>query len=55
MEGMGMREEYLCATSGVLRSTAGYEFCAVVLEQVFVETHVLVFGENGVVGLETVF
>lgn len=47
--------KYLCATGGVLCSTARYEFCVVVLEQVFVQTHVLFFGEDGVVGLETVF
>lgn len=46
---------YLCATRGVLRSSAGYELCVVVLEQVFVEAHVLVFGEYGVVGFEAVF
>ena len=49
------RKEYLCTTSSVLRSTAGYELCVVVLEQVFVEAHVFVFGKNGIVGLETVF
>lgn len=50
-----MREKYLCTSSSVLRSTTGYELCAVVHEQVFVEAHVLFFGEYGVVGLETVF
>lgn len=53
-DGEGKREEYLCATSGVLRSAAGDELCVVVLQQVFVEAHVLFFGEYGVVGLETV-
>lgn len=48
------RGKYLCTTSSVLCSTAGYELCVVVLQQVFVEAHVLVFGEYGVVGLETV-
>ena len=50
----GMREEYLCTTASVLGSTAGYELCVVVLEQVFVEAHVVVFGKNGIVGLEAV-
>ena len=50
----GKRENYLCATSSVLRGTAGYELRAVVLEQVFVKAHVLVLGEYGIVGLETV-
>lgn len=51
----GKREKYLCSTSSVLGSTAGYELCVVVLQQVLVEAHVLFFGEYGVVGLETVF
>ena len=55
-EGGGGREgKYLCTTGSVLRSTTGYELCATVHEQVFVEAHVLVFSEYGVVGLETVF
>ena len=49
------REEYLCTTCSVLRSSTGYELCVVVLEQVFVETHVLVFCKYGIVGFETVF
>ncbi len=40
----GAREEYLGTTGCVLRSTTGYEFCVMVLEQVFVEAHVLFFG-----------
>lgn len=53
-EGKG-GDKYLCTTGSVLRGTAGYELCVVVLEQVFVEAHVLFLGEDGVVGLETVF
>ena len=49
------REIYLCTTRSVLRSSAGYELCVVVLEQIFVETHVLVFCKYGIVGFETVF
>ena len=55
VEGRHRGEIYLCATGSVLRSSAGYELCVVVLEQVFVEAHVLVFGEYGVVGFEAVF
>ena len=44
----------MCTTCGVLCSSAGYELCVVVLEQVFVEAHVLVFGEYGVVWFEAV-
>lgn len=32
MEGGAKMEDYLCATRGVLRSSAGYELCVVVLE-----------------------
>ena len=53
-EGRKRRGEYLSTTSSILCSTAGYELCVAVLEQVFVKAHVLVFGEYGVVGLETV-
>lgn len=42
------------AAGGVLGGAAGDEFGVAVLEQVFVEAHVLVFGEDGVVGLEAV-
>lgn len=48
------REKYLCTTRSVLRSSAGYELCVVVLEQIFVETHVLVFCKYGIVGFEAV-
>ena len=55
MDGKGQRVRYLCATGRVLRGSAGYEFCVVVLEQVFIQGHVFFFGENGVVGLQAVF
>lgn len=45
---------YLCAASGVLRRTAGNEHSVVVLDQVVVEPEVLLFGENGIVGLQAV-
>ena len=54
MKRIQRRERYLCTTCGVLCSSAGYELCVVVLEQVFVEAHVLVFGEYGVVWFETI-
>lgn len=53
--GEGKGDKYLCTTSSVLRSTARYELRVVVLEQVFVQAHVLFFGEDGIVGLEAVF
>lgn len=53
-KGKGGGGRYLCATGSVLCSTAGYKLCAVVVEEVFVEAHVLFFREYGVVGLETV-
>ena len=46
--------KYLCTTGRILRGSSGYEFCIVVLEQVFVQGHVFFFGENGVVGLQAV-
>ena len=48
-------ERYLSTSSCVLGRTAGNEFCIVVLEEIFVEAHVLFFGENGIVGLEAIF
>lgn len=45
---------YLGTTSGVLRGSARNELCIVILDQVFVEAHVLVFGEDGVVGLKAI-
>ena len=46
---------YLCSASGVLSSTAGDEFGVMVLEKVFIEVHMLVFSQNGIIGVETVF
>ena len=45
---------YLCAASSILSCTTGYELRIVVLEQVFIEAHVLFFGEDSIVGLESV-
>jgi len=44
----------LCTAGGVLRSAAGDELCVAVLEEIFIEIHVLVLCENGVIGLETI-
>jgi len=52
--GIEGRKGYLSASSSVLRSTAGDELGVVVLEKVFVEGHVFLLGENGVVGLDVV-
>lgn len=46
---------YLCSSSGVLCCSSGDEFGVVVLKEVFVEAHVLFFGEDGVVGFHAVF
>ena len=46
---------HLGSASGVLGCAAGDEFGVVVLDQIFVEAHVLFFREDGVVGLEPVF
>lgn len=48
------RQDVLGATGGVLRSTAGNEFCVKVVEEVLVDGDLLLFGEDGVVGLEAV-
>lgn len=45
---------YLSSTSSVLRGTAGDELGVVVLQQVLVEAHVLLLGQNGIVGLQAV-
>lgn len=49
------RQHVLCTSRRVLCCSAGDEHGLVVLEQVFVETHVLLgIGENGIVGFEAV-
>lgn len=45
---------YLCAASRVLRCTASNEHGIVVFDQIIVKTEVLLFGQDGVVGFETV-
>ena len=45
---------YLGASSCVLGSSAGDKLSIVVVDQVVVETHVFLLGEDGIVGLEPV-
>lgn len=45
---------HLGSPSGVLSCSAGDELSIAVLEEVFVEAHMLFLCENGVVGLDTV-
>lgn len=45
---------YLSTTSGVLSSTTGDQL-GIARKQVLVDTHVLVLGEDSIIGLETVF
>lgn len=53
-DGLG-GQDVLGTTGGVLRSTTGNEDGLVVLDQVLVETHVLLgIGEDGIVGLQAV-
>lgn len=52
---MRLGRRYLGTTSGVLSSAPGDEFGIVVLKQVFIEVHVFLFGQDGIVGLETIF
>ena len=47
-------EDVLGTSGGVLGGTTGVQVNLVVLEQVLVETHVLLFGQDGVVGLESI-
>ena len=46
---------YLSASSGVLRGTAGNELCVMVLEKIFIEGHMFLFCEDGIVGLDAIF
>ena len=54
VEDGGRGEDVLGAAGGVLGCAAGDELGVVVLDQVFVQAHVFIFGEDGVVGLEAV-
>lgn len=45
----------MSAASGVLSSTASDEFGIVVSEKVLIEVHMFLFGQDGIVGLKTVF
>lgn len=46
---------YLSTTSGVLGGSTGNQFGIVVVEEFFVEAHVLLLCENGIIGLEPIF
>lgn len=43
------------STGCVLRAAAGDQLCGVVVKEVFVDSEVLFFGQDGVVGLEAIF
>lgn len=47
-------KRYLGTTSSVLSRASGDEFGVVVLEQVFIKIHVFFFGQDGIVGFETI-
>ena len=49
------REEILGAASGVLGTAASDELSGVVVQQVFIDSKVLFFGEDSIVGFEAVF
>lgn len=46
---------YLSTTSGVLGCSTRDQFDIVVVEKFVVEAHVLLLGENRIIGLETIF
>lgn len=46
---------YLCATSGVLSSASSDQLRIVVLQEFFVETHMLLLREDGIIVLEAIF
>lgn len=54
VDGGVLGEDVLRAAGGVLCSSTGNEHGIVVLDQVLIETEVLLFGEDGIVGLEAV-
>ena len=51
----GKRKAHLSTTSSILRSAASYQLRVMILYQVLVESHVLFFGQYGIVGFETIF
>jgi hypothetical protein len=48
-------EHILSTTSGVLSSSAGDKLCGIVVQEVFVDIQVLLFGEDSIIGLEAIF
>ena len=49
-----LRKDVLDSSGRVLGGTTGVEVCFVVVQQLLVQAHVLLLGENGVVGLEAI-
>jgi hypothetical protein len=45
----------LCSAGGVLGSAAGNKFGVAVFDQVIVDAHLVLFGEQGVVKFEAIF
>lgn len=48
-------DSYLSPSSRILRRPTGDEFGVVVLQQVLVQAHVLLLGQDGVVGFHAIF
>ena len=51
----GRNGTYLSASGRVLRCSSGDELRSSIRKQVLVETHVLVLGEDGIIGFEAIF
>jgi hypothetical protein len=54
VENTVLREDVLRAASGVLGGAAGNQFGVVVLEEFFVDAHVLGLGEDRIIGFEVI-
>jgi uncharacterized phosphosugar-binding protein len=48
------KADYLSATSSVLSGTTSNQLGITMLEQFFVEAHVLLFGKDSIVGFESI-
>src|SRR4051812_11148287 len=49
-----VREHVLGTSSGVLTSSTSNQFCRVVVQEIFVDSKMFFFCEDGIVGFETV-
>lgn len=49
-----IKGKYLCPTSSVLSGTSSNQFRIMVLEKLFIETHVLLLREDSIVVLQAV-